>query len=105
MENKENDSDSVRSTKFTNSIGGYGYQCGDRLKLPGCHTYGISASTNDIVTMHLNMDTSTLRYSVNDQDQGIAFDNIDKTEYKAAVYLFASGTEVELIEYKKLFKK
>lgn len=96
------DNESVRSTKFTDFNGGYGYQCGNRLKLPGCANYGISAKTNDIVTMHLNMDTSTLRYFVNDQDQGIAFDNIDKTEYKAAVYLFGDDTVVELIEYNKL---
>merc|ERR1712176_716950 len=43
----------------------------------------------DIVEMILDMEKRTLRYKVNDMDQGIPFENIEKKKYKAAVYMYA----------------
>ena len=72
----------MKSTNFTEHNGGYGYLCNCGAKIPVVFGYGISAKRNDTVTMHINMDASTLRYSVNDEDQEIAFWELLKQNIK-----------------------
>ena len=66
--------------------------------------YGITYNNNDQVTMCLNLSRKTLSYSVNGQDQGIAYHNIQlnhNTIYKMFVSLYGSGDGVEIIDFSK----
>ena len=55
-------------------------------------------SDNDTISMCLDLDQLTLSYSVNDQDKIMGFTEIEKTEYKAAVYTYWLDCSVQLIE-------
>ena len=69
----------------------------------GRHKYGKRrCKTGDIVDMILDLEKLELRYMVNDEDFGIAFENIEDTEYKAAISMNKSPDEIELIKYKIL---
>ena len=57
--------------------------------------YGLKIKIGDIVEMILDLNLFTLRYKINDEDMGIAFENIEDTEYKAA---FSSGNSDVRIE-------
>ena len=39
----------------------------------------------DIITVHLDMDALNIGFSLNDKYLGIAFDNIEKEEYRLAI--------------------
>ena len=55
---------------------------------------------NDVLTIDLDLINYTLRYSINDNDFGIAFDNIKpNTSYRLAVTLGANGkgTQIQLL--------
>ena len=53
--------------------------------------YGKTCVDGDIVDMILNMEERTLSFKINDTDYGVAFSDIEKTEYKAAVFMYAYG--------------
>merc|ERR1712039_294224 len=53
--------------------------------------YGPHCKGGDIVEMILDLEQRTLRYKVNDSDNGVAFENIEKTEYKAAIWMYTYG--------------
>lgn len=84
---------------FPNHDKGYGYMVSHARIYEIDDDYGIECRDNDIITMCLDLDERTLRYYVNDKDQGIAFEGIEKTEYNAAVYTFFKYSSVQLIEY------
>ena len=55
--------------------------------------------SGDLIKMELDVNKKTLRYFVKDQDQGIAFDNIDFNNgniYHMAVYLMQHQTKIKL---------
>ena len=90
------------NTYFTKNENGYGYVCCKGRKTDGealadGEKYGIECKTGDIVDMHCNLDNLTLSYSVNGQNQGIAY-KIEKAEYKAAVNLYYKGNSVMLVQ-------
>ena len=58
---------------------------------------------NDIVKMELNLPESVLKFWVNDEYQGIAYNDIVKnneTKYKLGVYIYCRGDAVKLISFK-----
>ena len=50
--------------------------------------YGPACKDGDIVEMVLDLEQMTMRYKVNDIDLGIAFEEIEKTEYKGAIFMY-----------------
>ena len=92
----------VTSGKFTDGDCGYGYQFTSRFKVPYCHNYGITVSDGDEIAMCLDMEKLTLSYAVDGKDQGIAFGDIEQTQYYAAIYTYHTNGSVELISYKQL---
>ena len=65
---------------------------GNKLK-----KYGNECKINDIITMILDLNNLTLSYKINDKDYGIAFADIENTEYRAAFYTDLPDTEIELV--------
>ena len=58
--------------------------------------------TGDIVDMILDLDKMELRYCHNTKDYGVAFQNIEKTAYKAVVSTNDINDSVELISYQQI---
>ena len=52
---------------------------------------GDQCTDGDIVEMILNLDECTLRFKVNDIHYGVPFKDIEKTRYRAAIFMFADG--------------
>ena len=50
--------------------------------------HGEKCKEGDIVDMILDLERLEIRYSVNDKDLGVAFKEIEQTEYRAAVICF-----------------
>ena len=61
--------------------------------------YGIKCKSGDIVEMFCDFNEMTLRYSVNGKDYGIAFENIQKCAYKAAINLRTPQEAVEFLSH------
>ena len=59
--------------------------------------YGIKCKANDIITMIVDLNNYNIRYKVNDQHLGIAFDEIEEADYRVALTLQGKGSKVELI--------
>ena len=57
--------------------------------------------TGDTVDMVLDLNRLELRYSQNDRDYGVAF-SVEKTAYRAGVFMFREGDSVELVSYTPL---
>ena len=101
-ERKNTSSYGQYQSRFTHS---YGYQVsGWKLTDHGGRKYGKNCYGNDIVSMIYDADNYILRYEVNGDDQGVAFDKskIVKTWYKAAIFTWNKGESVEFIEYQLL---
>ena len=60
--------------------------------------YGKEVTSGDIVEMHCDMNKLELSFSVNGVDYGVAYKDIEKTEYKVAVNLYRSGDTVTLLD-------
>ena len=81
---------------------------GMRLLSPGMEgvvdvSYGCAYSDKDNqVKMELNMDDKTLKYYVNGEDQGIAFDNIcfDNDQHYSMCISLDEPMSVQLIDFK-----
>ena len=57
----------------------------------------------DIIDMFVSFDDLSVRYSLNEQDQGIAF-KINHGEYRAAITLSEANTKIRLLSYCQLHK-
>ena len=55
--------------------------------------YGPQCKNGDVIEMILDLEQMTMRYKVNGVDLGIAFEEVEKTEYKAAIFMYAYGRE------------
>ena len=62
--------------------------------------YCNSCNIGDVVEMILDCDECTLSFKINDIDYGVAFDNIEKTEYRAAIFMYTYGKNgcIELLQ-------
>ena len=77
-------------------------QCLNDPELPRSNgqTYGEKACVSgDIIEMILDLDNYKLSYIINEKDQGIAFENVEPTEYKVAVTLYEYDDKISLISY------
>ena len=54
-------------------------------------SYAKCCNNGDVVEMILNLEDYTLSFKVNDIDYGVAFKDIEKTEYRAAIFIYAYG--------------
>ena len=62
--------------------------------------YGLDkCKTDDIVVMILDLNEKTLSYKVNEVSYGVAFENIEDTEYKAVISTNWTEDSIELISY------
>ena len=59
--------------------------------------YGVKSRKGDIIEMIVDFDKLQLKYMVNDNDQGIAF-NIQSKIYRVAVYFWCKGNKIKLIQ-------
>ena len=57
-------------------------------------TYGIIVKKNANIEMKLDMDEWQLSYTVDGKDLGIAFRNIEKTQYKAGITIYHKLNEI-----------
>lgn len=69
-------------------------------KHDGNEKYCKSCKQGDIVEMTLDLNEFQLKYSVNGKDYGVAFDNIEETEYVGAVSMYEERDSVEILSYK-----
>ena len=58
------------------------------------------AYSGDVIEMILNLNKREISYSLNDVDLGIAFSDIEVTQYKAVVSTNGAGQSVQFINYK-----
>ena len=64
--------------------------------------YGRKCKQGDAISMKLDFVKSTLSFSINDQDQGIAHDIDHNNAYRAAVALQRIGDELALLSYEQI---
>ena len=55
-------------------------------------SYGVDCQNGDILEMILNLNQYTLRYKINGKDYGVAFEDIEKTKYRAAIFMYVYGS-------------
>ena len=70
--------------------------CGDTEDNP---KYGTIVHNDDTIDMILDLNNQTLRYFCNQQDFGIAYQNIELTSYRAALSIFQQDDCIELVSY------
>ena len=62
--------------------------------------YGTVCKEGDVVGMDLDLNKGTLAFTVNGQDQGVAFEDIaTDQEYRLAVSLTGNGNTMQIISY------
>ena len=59
--------------------------------------YGKKCKSGDIIDMVLDFDDLSLSFSINDKSYGKAHENIEITQYRAAVYLYTANHKIELL--------
>ena len=52
--------------------------------------------------MILDLDKQELRYIRNGEDYGIAFENVEDTEYVAAIDMYGGEDSIQIISYQQL---
>lgn len=76
--------------------------CGDTVFM-GRPKYGIKdCESGDIIEMTLDLNDRTLYYSVNKENWGVAFSDIEMTSYRAVVSANKVNDSIELISYQQL---
>eukprot|EP01084_Bolivina_argentea_P279175 477244_1 len=60
-------------------------------------SYGVKCKKNDIILMILDLNECTLKFEINGTDYGVAFSNIEKTKYIAAIFMYAYGSRSETV--------
>ena len=59
--------------------------------------YAKIPNDGDIITMIVDLEQNTISYKINDEDYGVAFDQIEEGEYRVAVYSYTIGSKIELL--------
>ncbi|KAJ3426036.1 spry domain containing socs box protein [Anaeramoeba flamelloides] len=85
---------------------GWSFYCFNGTKWNGAKNqkYGTKATQNDIVTMTVDMDKHTLSYKLNENDFGIAFENLPN-ELKLNLDLYYINEKITLIDSKNIIKQ
>ena len=58
--------------------------------------YGRQCKEGDVIGMHLDLKQLTLSYSINGEDQGVAYE-VDNSKYRAAVMICGNGNQIRLM--------
>ena len=59
--------------------------------------YGSICKEGDVIEMILDLYSFTLRYKINDKDLGIAFEDIEDTQYRGACSSEKHGVKLEML--------
>ena len=79
---------------------GFAYSLGELLEGDGCPAetqYGVMVKSVDVVEMHCDMDKLELSYIINGVDYGVAYRDIEQTEYRVAANLYNIGDTVTIL--------
>ena len=60
--------------------------------------YAQPCVAGDIIEMYLDLKQLTLSYKINGKDYGIAFKDIEQTEYRAAIWVGGEGSAIKLLD-------
>ena len=104
---KNNHKPCINASTFEKSVAGksYGWIANAKVATDGDdddrHRYGSrEACSGDVIEMILNLNKREIRYCVNGEDFGVAFSDIEATQYKAVVSTNGATQSVEFISYK-----
>ena len=70
-------------------------------------SYGKLWEASDTIKMELNTNKKTLKFYVNNVDQGIAFDEVDfenNTKYNMAIFLYQKNDSIQLIDFQQIYQ-
>ena len=60
-------------------------------------TYGKICTTGDVVEIELDLNAFILKYRINEEDMGIAYEKVENTEYRVAMCNYLEDTIVEMM--------
>ena len=94
-------------TYFTEKGGGYAYivskQCltDPRGEMDESNSYGPSCKDREkfVIDMYADFDKLEIRYSVDEEDYGVAFKEIKPKKYRAAITASERGNKIRLLQY------
>ena len=105
MKNPKTDFHYANSTENTGIYSwGYAYDfvSGTLIDETGIYAngpkYGSRCNEGDIIEIIIDLEVFTLRYAINDQDQGIAFNDVEDTEYRVAFSSEREGFKIEMLQ-------
>ena len=83
---------------FSNDINGYGYMGKDGgIQRSGRYKkYGNPFKAGDKISIRLDMNSKTLAFTLNGDDQGIAFKNLPSGDYRLAITLTKKWQKITL---------
>merc|ERR1711920_1218848 len=95
---KTNKNKKLLTQSFTNDINGYGYMGNDGgIQRSGRYKkYGKKFKAGDKVSIVLDTKSKTLSFSLNGEDQGVAFKNLPSGEYRLAAAFFEKSQKIVL---------
>merc|ERR1712228_645772 len=95
---KTNKNKRLLTQSFTNDIGGYGYMGNDGgIQRSGRYKkYGKKFKAGDKVSVVLDTKAKTLSFTLNGEDQGVAFKNLPSGEYRLAAAFFEKSQKIIL---------
>ena len=64
--------------------------------------YGRKCKQGEVIEMKLDLNKQQLSYSINGDDQGIAFEQIEKCEYIACLSTHQKNNCIQLLSYKSI---
>ena len=59
--------------------------------------YGNKCDIGDVIEIELDLNTFEIKYRVNDEDMGIAYKDIEDTQYRVALSTGDPGAIVEML--------
>ena len=71
-----------------------GNECGYYAKVT---KYGMECKERDVIEMELDLNNLTFEYIINGKNYGIAFDNTENCNYRAAVTIFSDSSSTSLL--------
>lgn len=109
--------DKVSKSTSNELIGGrdtyYGWNVTQHVLTPGDNNYGNDLTVygdrackeGDIIEMILDLNKLQLRYNLNGECQGIAFENVEKCEYIVGIEIYGRDNILQLLSYQSVSSK
>ena len=86
------------AARLTDASSPGNYSCNGAIGKVSAAEYGQICVAGDVIEMHLDLKHLTLKYDINNIEYGIAFENIEECEYKAAVCIEGEGYSIRLLD-------